>query len=130
MPQSFALPDVGEGLTEAEIVEWRVAVGDAVTINQTLCEIETAKAVAGLPSPYAGVVTEILHGPGDIVAVGRPIVVIADDAAEATRRPAPDPPNDASADAPERAPVLVGYGVHPNQVARRPRKPEPAQPPS
>ena len=58
--QQFLLPDAGEGLTEAEIVQWHVAVGDTVTVNQTIVEIETAKSLVELPSPYTGVVAEIL----------------------------------------------------------------------
>ena len=56
----FPLPDVGEGLTEAEIVSWKVAVGDHVTVNQTICEIETAKSIVELPCPFAGEVTNFL----------------------------------------------------------------------
>ncbi|HEV2427409.1 MAG TPA: biotin/lipoyl-containing protein, partial [Acidimicrobiales bacterium] len=62
----FDLPDVGEGLTEAEIVEWKVAVGDAVTLNQPIVDIETAKATVELPSPFAGVVKALHGGPGDV----------------------------------------------------------------
>jgi pyruvate dehydrogenase E2 component (dihydrolipoamide acetyltransferase) len=74
--REFAMPDVGEGLTEAEIVTWSVAVGDTVVVNQILCEIETAKAAVELPSPFAGTIGALLAQPGDTVAVGRPIVVI------------------------------------------------------
>ena len=81
MKRQFAMPDVGEGLTEAEIVTWNVAAGDTVTVNQILCEIETAKAAVELPSPFAGTIGELLVGPGETVAVGTPIVVI--DTAEA-----------------------------------------------
>ena len=76
----FALPDVGEGLTEAEIVTWRVAVGDTVNVNDVLVEIETAKSVVELPSPYAGVVAELLVPEGETVPVGTPIIVIGDTA--------------------------------------------------
>ncbi|TFC92719.1 2-oxo acid dehydrogenase subunit E2 [Cryobacterium sinapicolor] len=72
----FTLPDVGEGLTEAEIVEWRVAPGDTVSINQVLVEIETAKSLVELPSPYVGVVGEILVTPGTTVDVGTVIITI------------------------------------------------------
>ena len=57
--ETFNLPDVGEGLTEAEIPEWKVAVGDTVAVNDVLCEIETAKSLVELPSPYAGTVAEL-----------------------------------------------------------------------
>jgi 2-oxoisovalerate dehydrogenase E2 component (dihydrolipoyl transacylase) len=78
----FLLPDVGEGLTEAEIVSWRVAAGDTITINQVIVEIETAKSLVELPSPYEGVVREILVGEGSTVEVGTPIIrVFGDDEA-------------------------------------------------
>ena len=69
----YALPDVGEGLTEAEIVTWHVAVGDTVKVNDILLEIETAKSVVELPSPYAGVVDAILVEEGVTVPVGTPV---------------------------------------------------------
>ncbi|HEY4153452.1 MAG TPA: dihydrolipoamide acetyltransferase family protein [Pseudolysinimonas sp.] len=75
MTQSeFPLPDVGEGLTEAEIVSWKVKPGDSVTVNQVLVEIETAKSLVELPSPFAGTVTELLAAEGDTVEVGSPII--------------------------------------------------------
>ena len=81
---TFALPDVGEGLTEAEIVTWRVTVGDTVSVNDVLVEIETAKSVVELPSPFAGVVTELLVEEGTTVPVGTPLITIGDrEAAEA-----------------------------------------------
>src|ERR1700742_4118015 len=83
MPE-YLLPDVGEGLTEAEIVSWKVEVGDTVAINDIVCEIETAKSIVELPSPYAGVVSAILVPVGETVAVGTPIIAIgAEEAAEA-----------------------------------------------
>ncbi|MGH7292192.1 MAG: biotin/lipoyl-containing protein, partial [Myxococcota bacterium] len=75
--QTFLLPDVGEGLTEAEIVSWRVAPGDAVAVNDVLVEIETDKAIVELPSPFAGVVGELLAAEGDTVNVGSAIITIA-----------------------------------------------------
>ncbi|MEE9964497.1 MAG: 2-oxo acid dehydrogenase subunit E2 [Propionicimonas sp.] len=75
MPE-FKLPDPGEGLQEAEIVQWRVAVGDVVAVNDVLVEIETAKSLVELPSPYAGVVTALLVAEGDEVPVGTPIIRI------------------------------------------------------
>jgi len=78
--QQFPLPDVGEGLTEAEIVDWKVAPGDRVEINQVLVEIETAKSLVELPSPFEGVVAELLVSPGQTVEVGTPIIQV--DAAE------------------------------------------------
>jgi len=77
--QQFPLPDAGEGLTEAEIVAWQVAVGDRVEVNQTIVEIETAKSLVDLPSPWAGVVTRLLVEPGTTVDVGTPIIEIDTD---------------------------------------------------
>ncbi|HEY1343731.1 MAG TPA: dihydrolipoamide acetyltransferase family protein [Streptosporangiaceae bacterium] len=74
--KQFRLPDVGEGLTEADIVAWRVKPGDSVTLNQVVVEIETAKAVVELPSPYEGVVTELLAEEGATVDVGTPIISV------------------------------------------------------
>lgn len=73
---TFPLPDVGEGLTEAEIVEWRVKPGDQVSVNQIVCEIETAKSLVELPSPFEGVVQELLVNEGDTVQVGAPIISV------------------------------------------------------
>jgi len=75
--KTFNLPDVGEGLTEAEILRWHVKPGDTVTVNQTIVEIETAKAAVELPCPYAGTITEIFVAEGDVVPVGTPILTIA-----------------------------------------------------
>ncbi len=77
--QQFPLPDAGEGLTEAEIVTWLVAVGDTVEVNQTIVEIETAKSLVDLPSPWAGVVTRLLVETGTTVDVGTPIIEIDTD---------------------------------------------------
>jgi 2-oxoisovalerate dehydrogenase E2 component (dihydrolipoyl transacylase) len=74
--KQFRLPDVGEGLTEADIVAWHVKPGDSVALNQVIVEIETAKAVVELPSPYAGVVTELLAGEGSTIDVGTPIIAV------------------------------------------------------
>ena len=74
----FLLPDVGEGLTEAEIVTWLVEVGDEVSVNDVLVEIETAKSLVELPSPYRGRVTGLLVSEGDTVDVGVPIIAIDD----------------------------------------------------
>ncbi|ARK03704.1 dihydrolipoyllysine acetyltransferase [Cellulosimicrobium sp. TH-20] len=145
--EKFNLPDAGEGLTEAEIVHWHVAVGDAVTVNQTIVEIETAKSLVELPSPYTGVVTEILTPEGTTVEVGVPIIVVDTDpggTAPAPTAPAGVVPD--GADAPAAAPspqagtgdatpaasegsgsVLVGYGtVEPGTARRRRRAAEPA----
>ena len=81
MPQikQFRLPDAGEGLTEAEIVSWKVKPGDAIKVNATIVEVETAKSLVELPSPFAGVVTELLVDEGDTVAVGTPIISVDTD---------------------------------------------------
>ena len=79
MPE-YLLPDVGEGLTEAEIVSWKVKVGDVIAINDVVVEIETAKSLVELPSPYAGTVTGLLVAEGETVAVGTPIIAIGDEA--------------------------------------------------
>ncbi|WP_305111276.1 MULTISPECIES: biotin/lipoyl-containing protein, partial [unclassified Streptomyces] len=72
----FRMPDVGEGLTEAEILKWYVAVGDTVTDGQVICEVETAKAAVELPIPFDGVVSEIRFGEGTTVDVGTAIIVV------------------------------------------------------
>jgi len=131
--QQFLLPDAGEGLTEAEIVQWHVAVGDTVTVNQTIVEIETAKSLVELPSPYTGVVAEILAPEGTTVEVGTPIVVVDTDPGGA---PAGDAPaaEAVSSEAPAVAApaqaaggaVLVGYGVSEQGSRRRPRAAAPS----
>ncbi|MEU8175718.1 dihydrolipoamide acetyltransferase family protein [Microbispora hainanensis] len=132
MLREFRLPDVGEGLTEAEIVKWHVAPGDSVKINQTIVEIETAKAVVELPCPYEGTVSALMVGEGQTVDVGTPIISIEDGEGAAAGREAladdmvPDVRNAAPEAAPAkeaRQPVLVGYGVKTSATRRRPRKP-------
>ena len=145
MKKEFRLPDVGEGLTEADIVSWHVKPGDTVTINQIIVDIETAKAVVELPSPYAGTVTALLVDAGQTVDVGIPIIAIEVPGA-AGAEPEPARPEDTastdtgsadtgSADTgakdtppPARQPVLVGYGVKPGSTRRRPRKKPPTRP--
>ncbi|MGI8522730.1 MAG: dihydrolipoamide acetyltransferase family protein [Nocardioides sp.] len=83
----FKLPDVGEGLTEAEIVTWKVKEGDTVAINEILVEIETAKSLVELPSPFAGVVAKLMVPEGETVAVGTPIIAIGDPSAAAEASP-------------------------------------------
>ena len=108
----FELPDVGEGLVEAEIVAWKVAVGDVVVLNQPLVDIETAKATVELPSPYAGTVTA-LHGEvGDVMAVGAPLVEIE----TGSTTPAAPAVVGESAAGTGRTAVLVGYGVADDDV--------------
>ncbi|WP_040365058.1 biotin/lipoyl-containing protein, partial [Brevibacterium senegalense] len=90
MSDVFVLPDPGEGLTEADIVAWKVAAGDSVTVNQILVEIETAKSLVELPSPHAGTIAQLLVAEGDTVEVGTPIVRFgsADGSAAAEAAPA------------------------------------------
>src|SRR3979411_2321799 len=73
---AFLLPGLGEGLTEAEIVTWHVQPGDAVTVDQPIVEVETAKAVVEVPEPCAGPITALHGQPGDVVAVGEPLVTV------------------------------------------------------
>ena len=90
MPE-YLLPDVGEGLTEAEIVAWKVKVGDVIAINDIVVEIETAKSLVELPSPYAGTVTALLVNEGETIAVGTPIIAIGDPAEVSAAAPAATP---------------------------------------
>ncbi|HKE52197.1 MAG TPA: biotin/lipoyl-containing protein, partial [Actinomycetes bacterium] len=87
--KQFKLPDVGEGLTEAEILKWYVQPGDQVKVNQIIVEIETAKAAVELPSPFAGVVSELLFNEGTTVDVGQPIITIDTDPSGAAPAAAP-----------------------------------------
>ncbi|WP_053386052.1 dihydrolipoamide acetyltransferase family protein [Leucobacter japonicus] len=146
---TFPLPDVGEGLTEAEIVTWHVAPGDTVALNQVICEIETAKSLVELPSPFTGVVAELLVEVGDTVPVGDPIMRVTVDGGEAAAPASPAPANvsedthaapvdsdetreavaDASASVQhedsEGGAVLVGYGTGGAVTSRRRRGGEP-----
>jgi pyruvate dehydrogenase E2 component (dihydrolipoamide acetyltransferase) len=150
--REFRLPDLGEGLTEGEILGWMVAEGDTVTLNQPIVEVETAKAAVEVPSPYAGIVVKLHHSAGETVDVGTTIITVDTDAGAAPPdRPAEPPPTAAepppgprpSADdlvptlphthEPEagliggaapggRTAVLVGYGPKTTAAVRRPRK--------
>jgi len=105
--QTFVLPDLGEGLTEAEILAWRVAEGDEVGVDDIVVEVETAKAAVEVPCPYAGTVVTLHGSVGDMVPVGRPLLTVAPPADPAS--PAGD-----SYRTEERAgsgAVLVGYGT-------------------
>jgi 2-oxoisovalerate dehydrogenase E2 component (dihydrolipoyl transacylase) len=108
--KEFRLPDVGEGLTEAEIVSWKVKPGDSVKVNDVLVEIETAKSLVELPAPFAGVVADLLVAEGQTVAVGTPIITV-DVSSEA---PAPSQEQKES--------LLVGYGPRSGASTRRARK--------
>jgi 2-oxoisovalerate dehydrogenase E2 component (dihydrolipoyl transacylase) len=138
--KDFLLPDLGEGLEEGEIVTWRVAEGDHIELNQPLVEVNTAKALVEIPSPYAGTVVKLHATEGDVVLVGKPLVTIDVEAEDqsvlevAAARAAEESESDSR---PKRRPVLVGYGVeeeegdgktgHPAAAQRG--EPVPASPP-
>ncbi len=151
----FKLPDVGEGLMEAELVTWLVKVGDTIKINDIICEIETAKSLVELPSPYAGTVSQLMVSEGETVSVGTPIIAVTSGApaaadpgveqagpaggvveAEATiDTPAENEaiePGMVGSPAPLAdgvTPTLVGYGPRTAETKRRPRRvPAPVPP--
>ncbi|HEY9355454.1 MAG TPA: dihydrolipoamide acetyltransferase family protein [Arthrobacter sp.] len=138
----FNLPDVGEGLTEAEIVSWKVKPGDTVAINDVLCEIETAKSLVELPSPFAGTVTELLVPEGITIDVGTAIISVSDSVSgdpTPADVPAPAvpvqplygklPASDAdTSDSALAGGPLVGSGPKADAVKRRARKAAPAAP--
>jgi 2-oxoisovalerate dehydrogenase E2 component (dihydrolipoyl transacylase) len=116
--REFKLPDLGEGLEDAEVVAWKVAEGDAVELNQTLVEVNTAKAVVEIPSPWEGVVAKLHAGEGDVVRVGQPLVSI-----EVTEEARSDEPSGPGAETkPKRQAVLVGYGVDQEDEVSRARR--------
>ncbi|WP_327362206.1 dihydrolipoamide acetyltransferase family protein [Streptomyces sp. NBC_01296] len=114
MPQvmEFKLPDLGEGLTEAEIVRWLVAVGDVVAIDQPVVEVETAKAMVEVPCPYGGVVTARFGEEGTELPVGAPLITVA---VGAGADEVVEPEDSGSGN------VLVGYGTDHSRTARRRR---------
>ena len=137
---AFLLPDLGEGLTEAEIVSWRVQAGDVVAVDQTVVEVETAKALVEVPVPFAGRVTALHGEPGDVLAVGAPLITVAGADAERGTSPAhdlgagrlvtafaepgvatPDPAvsHDAGHHDGESGNVLIGYGTSADRRRRR-----------
>ena len=140
----FLLPDLGEGLEEAEIITWHVQVGDHVDVDQPIVEVETAKAAVEVPVPFAGAVAKIHAAPGAVVAVGQPLITIAtDDPAAGFREPGAATPQPATAGAITPQPagageasgnVLIGYGTagpsrgsaHAARRSRRAAKPVPA----
>ncbi|HEY9323728.1 MAG TPA: biotin/lipoyl-containing protein, partial [Agromyces sp.] len=120
--QTFVLPDVGEGLTEAEIVQWRVGPGDSVAVNDVLVEIETAKSLVELPSPFAGTVGELLAAEGATVNVGTAIITIASTTDAAPPATVGQSEHGQPAEPAEgEGAVLVGYGTG-GQVQSRRRK--------
>ena len=123
----FLLPDLGEGLDEAEVIAWRVEPGDRVAVDQVIAEVETAKAVVEVPVPYAGVVAALHVEPGSTVSVGQPLITVTtDDAAtRRARRPASVEPGrpihggaaDSSDSEEASGSVLIGYGTRPRPPA-------------
>jgi 2-oxoisovalerate dehydrogenase E2 component (dihydrolipoyl transacylase) len=135
--QQFNLPDVGEGLTEAEIVSWRVKPGDTIKVNDIIVEIETAKSLVELPSPFAGIVADLLVPEGTTVAVGTPIIAVtsgsagvapeaasgAEDVVQTSTADQAVEPGLIGGPAPGgRTSVLVGYGPRTTEAKRRPRR--------
>ncbi|MEV0260611.1 dihydrolipoamide acetyltransferase family protein [Streptomyces sp. NPDC050617] len=138
--REFKMPDVGEGLTEAEILKWYVAAGDTVSDGQVVCEVETAKAAVELPIPFDGAVHELRFDEGVTVDVGTAIIVVDTQPGAGPAEPSatvPDqqtyyPPKDRTAEEEPgegegegRKAVLVGYGAAPSSTKRRARKPQP-----
>lgn len=135
MTQTFNLPDVGEGLTEAEIVSWKVQVGDTVAINDVICEIETAKSLVELPVPFAGEVQELVAAEGDTIEVGQPLIRISTGAEPDGASPASSPVDSAPSEAESTSPTpqaqsrdsageneaLVGSGPKADVAKARPR---------
>jgi pyruvate dehydrogenase E2 component (dihydrolipoamide acetyltransferase) len=139
--QQFKLPDLGEGLTEGDILKWTVAVGDTVDVNDTIAEVETVKAAVELPSPWAGVVTALHAAEGDTVPVGTPIISIDTAGGDGTGADVARTPAQANADAgedmvpglpgetgsatpgEEKQMTLVGYGPREETGGRRRRRP-------
>jgi pyruvate dehydrogenase E2 component (dihydrolipoamide acetyltransferase) len=123
----FRLPDLGEGLPEAELVQWLVAEGDTVTLNQTIAEVETAKAVVELPSPYAGVVSALHAAAGDVVEVGA-VLISFDLAGQEGETPQPEveqaarPAVEQNGPDEKAQPNLVGYGAAPRSSGRPQRR--------
>ncbi|KJL26310.1 Dihydrolipoyllysine-residue acyltransferase component of branched-chain alpha-ketoacid dehydrogenase complex [Microbacterium oxydans] len=124
----FRLPDLGEGLTEAGLVQWLVAVGDTIVTDQPIAEVETAKSIVELPSPFAGVITALHGTAGDTIDVGAPVLEVADSASFPAPEAAPTSPAQPEHEAyreEERAGsgnVLIGYGTtaRPTSGRRRP----------
>src|SRR3954468_17761346 len=155
--RDFKLPDLGEGLTEGEILKWFVQPGDEVKLNQPIVDVETAKAAVEIPSPYAGVVSALHHGEGETVDVGSPLITFdVDPSGAPVDTPAsgaagapqtkvaaaadmvPQVPHEPGligspapkADSEEKIEVLVGSGPKYGKLTRRARKTTAAAPPT
>jgi pyruvate dehydrogenase E2 component (dihydrolipoamide acetyltransferase) len=123
MTREFLLPDLGEGLTEAELVRWLVAVGDSVAIDQPVVEVETAKAVVEVPSPFAGVVAELHGEPGQTIDVGRPLISIAEVGSSAAEvGPAGEAYRTEERAGSSSGNVLIGYGTSESTSVGRKRR--------
>jgi 2-oxoisovalerate dehydrogenase E2 component (dihydrolipoyl transacylase) len=116
MIRDFAMPDLGEGLTESELVAWHVAVGDTVILNQPLAEVETAKAIVQVPSPFAGVIAKLYAEPGQTVAVGAPLASFELAAASPVVEPV-----ETVETVETRTAILVGYGPT-VETGKRPKR--------
>src|SRR6478672_4800031 len=119
----FLLPDLGEGLTEAELVAWHVSVGDEIVVDQPIAEVETAKSAVEVPSPYAGIVTELHGKPGETLDVGKPLISVtplssgaaapvaaADDASGAASSASAEAETYREEEKAGSGNVLIGYG--------------------
>ncbi|ALX66530.1 dihydrolipoamide acetyltransferase family protein [Microbacterium sp. XT11] len=126
--QVFRLPDLGEGLTEAGLVQWLVKVGDTIATDQAIAEVETAKSVVELPSPFAGVVTALHGEPGDTIDVGAPVLEVAQGADAAA--PADEHEAYRTEERAGSGNVLIGYGTSDRKAAGRRRRPVVASRPS
>ncbi|WP_396449509.1 dihydrolipoamide acetyltransferase family protein, partial [Actinomadura sp.] len=127
----FKLPDLGEGLTEAEVLEWKVSVGDTVAVDQIIVEVETAKAAVDVPIPVAGTVTELYAEPGAVVDVGSPLIAVT--AVESAPAESPAAERYREEERAGSGNVLVGYGTSGSRRSRRraaKRPPAQAGPPS
>ncbi len=130
MTQVFELPDLGEGLTEVELVKWLVAEGDTIDVDQLVAEVETAKALVEVPSPFAGTITTLHGTPGDTLHVGNPLITVSAAGDGAEQPGALDYREEeragitASEDDPEEGSgnVLIGYGTSGGATTRRTRK--------
>lgn len=114
--QVFHLPDLGEGLTEAGLVQWLVSVGDAIAIDQAVAEVETAKSTVELPSPFGGIVTALHGEPGDTIAVGAPVLEVADAEAHIEHDAYREEERAGSGN------VLIGYGTTQRPTSGRRRR--------
>ena len=120
----FLLPDLGEGLEEAQLVQWLVQEGQQIQLNEPLCQVETAKAMVDIPSPYAGTVEKLHAQPGDTVPVGTPLITIREAGTSgATPAAAPAASTATASNGDGHGPVLVGYGTEgPAQTFARRRR--------